>query len=356
MIQAADANSTKIPCPELPVLSVCHLLVDGICAAVLFRHGEVSIADAILIYNTFAFTTQCLTGMLPDKFGRGKMFVLISALILLAGVVIPMPVIVQAVVIGLGNSLFHVSGGWITLRKSNTMGPLGVFVAPGAIGLFLGKVYPALCLPFAVLLIVLSVVLMKLPESPRQTKPGQAIADCREPEAPSLPAESKELGNTERVLLAGMLLVAVAARAVGGSSVAFEWKTTTLAAGILVFAVFLGKTAGGIVSDRIGLMTTAAVSVIIASVTTMYFPWSMPLSLIGQFMLNLSMPITLYLIYNLFPDSPGFAFGLAASALWPGTLVGKLIHLTGSRAGILAVLCFMTGLAAIYITERRLKK
>ena len=39
----------------------------------------------------------------------------------------------------------------------------------------------------------------------------------------------------------------------------------------------------------------------------------------GQFLLNLTMPVTLWLLYLAMPDSPGFAFGLAASALWPGT-------------------------------------
>ncbi|MBQ1407705.1 MAG: hypothetical protein IIY88_06185, partial [Eubacterium sp.] len=158
--------------------------------------------------------------------------------------------------------------------------------------------------------------------------------------------------NRKRALLAAFLLAAVAARAVGGSAVSFEWNTSALAAGIMVLAVFLGKTFGGIIADRIGLLTTAAASVIAASIMIMFFAGSMPLSLIGQFMLNLSMPITLYLIYKLFPDSPGFAFGLAASALWPGTLIGKLIHLTGSSAGILAACCFALGLAAIVITER----
>ena len=79
-------------------------------------------------------------------------------------------------------------------------------------------------------------------------------------------------------------------------------------------------------------------------------------SIIGQFALNITMPVTLYLIYRLYPDSPGFAFGLAASALWPGSLLGKAIHLTGIWADLITMICFVSGLIAILITERRLNK
>ena len=38
------------------------------------------------------------------------------------------------------------------------------------------------------------------------------------------------------------------------------------------------------------------------------------------------MPVTLWLLYRRMPDSPGFAFGLAASALWLGTIAGTLLQ------------------------------
>ena len=331
---------------ELILLSVSHLLVDGICAAALFGHEEISLTNALLIYNTMAFTTQCLTGMLPDRYGRGRLWVLLSAGMLACGALVPMPVLAQAVVIGLGNSLFHVSGGWLTLRGSDGMAPLGVFVAPGAIGLFLGTAFPRLRLPFTFLFAALAVLL-----AAAGSRSGEAEREFP-PESP----ENHTIPERERTLLAAMLLIAVAARAVGGSVVLFPWKTGFTAGFILVLAVFLGKTCGGFLADRAGIRTAAVLSVAAASVLIVAGQnWMLP-SVIGQFALNLSMPVTLYLLYRLFPDSPGFAFGLAASALWPGTLAGKLIHLTGIWAGFLAILCFLAGLAAILITERRLKQ
>ena len=74
----------------------------------------------------------------------------------------------------------------------------------------------------------------------------------------------------------------------------------------------------------------------------------------GQFFLNLSMPITLYLLYRCLPDSPGFAFGLAASALWPGALIGGMLPTSGGGRSALILLCFALALFAILFAERRL--
>ena len=56
------------------------------------------------------------------------------------------------------------------------------------------------------------------------------------------------------------------------------------------------------------------------------------------------------------PEAPGFAFGLAASALWPGTLAGKRIALTGSVRWIFLLICFLFGLLAILYAASREKR
>lgn len=72
--------------------------------------------------------------------------------------------------------------------------------------------------------------------------------------------------------------------------------------------------------------------------------------------MNLTMPVTLWLIYLALPDSPGFAFGLAASALWPGTLAGGMIKLSGAWQSALILVSFSFGLAAIFIAAKKLEK
>ena len=68
------------------------------------------------------------------------------------------------------------------------------------------------------------------------------------------------------------------------------------------------------------------------------------------------MPVTLWLIYRAMPESPGFAFGLAAAALWPGTLAGQLISLTGAWNSALILVSFAAGLAAIIYAEKKLSE
>jgi hypothetical protein len=253
------------------------------------------------------------------------------------------------------------------------MTPLGVFVAPGAIGLFVGAAYPGMCMPFACILFLMAVLVLAASRNSNQAvaHSGQeAAADGTIASLDVEPASSETIAgsdvesaskpslkhdSTERILLKALLLVAVAARAVGGSAVEFPWKTTLLASGLMAFSVFLGKSFGGVLADRIGIQKMSIISVATASVLLILLSGVMFASLIGQFALNLTMPVTLYLIYRLFPDSPGFAFGLAASALWPGTLLGKLIHLTGIWADMLTFTCFMAGLIAIYITQKELE-
>lgn len=351
----------------LVMLVVCHLLVDGVSAAVILGQDGGPLLAAVIVYNTCAFTTQCVVGMLPDRIGHGKELVLVSAVIIAFGVLLPAPIMIKAIVVGLGNSLFHVSGGYITLKESRSMGPLGVFVAPGAIGLFIGTVFPAVRLLFTAALVVMSeLIILACGTEDDEDDYDPDYEDDFESDAKCVNTgeqgfdrsragtATRAIPDGERILLTGMLLIAVAARAVGGSAVTYPWKTGIAAGAMLVFAVFLGKALGGVIADRVGIRPAAVVSVAAASVLLVFFSGMIAPSLIGQFALNISMPITLYLIYQLFPDRPGFAFGLAASALWPGTLIGKLIHLTGVWAGMLTIICFMAGLAAVCIVERRL--
>lgn len=313
---------------NLFVLSICHLLVDGICASVVFGQSF----EIWLSYGICAFSLQCLIGMLPDRYGCKKLTVLSGILMLFA--ILPLPLILKTVVIGFGNSLFHVSGGCLCLKESDNMIPLGIFVAPGAIGLFLGSAFPSIRLPFSLLLVMLTFT----------------VKDCTktEPKVCKLP-------EREKLAFTGLLLIAVATRALGGTIVDFTWKTNIITAGTLALFIFLGKISGGIIGDRIGIRRIAILSVVLAAILTVFCQDSMILSLVGQFALNLSMPITLCLIYRLYPDSPGFAFGLAASVLLPGTLLGKIIHIAGIWTNVLILVCFAVGLTAILTAERRLR-
>lgn len=330
----------------LLINSVAHLLVDALCASTLFGAlgQEENLGVLILIYNTLAFSSQCLVGLIADRVKKHAVSSAFAMITVVLGFALPLPPIVKVILIGAGNSVFHVASGTMTLEVSNGMaGPLGVFVAPGAIGLTLGTLFPELGVYLAIPLAFAAILLP---------------ITSRWEEEPALERGLPEAGEGGRKLnLIPMLLltVAVAVRAIGGTAVSFPWNTTALSALALTACVFAGKTAGGFIADRIGARYTAMISIPVAALLIAFATKYMAPSLIGQFALNLTMPVTLYLLYLAMPDQPGFAFGLAASALWPGTIAGRMMTLSGGKLSVLVLVSFLFGLAAILISYAMLK-
>ena len=333
------------------LLSAAHLLVDGLCAATVFGrlNGAENLSALILLYNTLAFSTQCAAGLAADRLRRHVQAGSVSMLAVVSGWLLPLPPLARIVLIGLGNSVFHVAGGCVTLEQSGgRAGKLGVFVAPGAVGLTLGTLFPRLGVLFAALLVLCAVLL--------PVRFAGSIAEVRlsGPQAREQVFRGHVSERKGHTLVSVLLAAAVAVRAVGGSAVSFPWKTGAGLSLLLTLCVFGGKAAGGFVCDRIGVRRAALASILPASLLTAFCSgWMVP-SLAGQFALNLTMPVTLWLMYRAMPDAPGFAFGLAASALWPGTLAGRMIEPTGPARWILVLACFLGGLWAILYAEKQI--
>ena len=326
--------------------SMAHLLVDGLCAAVLFRPVWAACADSklrmlemILLYNTLAFSTQCVVGQAADRLRRHSLAASLSMLLIVLGFALPLGLVFRVCLVGMGNSVFHVAGGVMTLERcEDKAGKLGVFVAPGVIGLTLGSLWPRLGTLFAILLALCAFGVIPL-----------------EKRSPAPPKKQRDSGERQPLLVPLLLAMAVGIRALGGSVVSFPWNGSAAAALLLSACVFAGKTAGGFLCDNIGAKRTAAVSMLSAAILIAFCSaWEIP-SLIGQLLLNLSMPITLLLIYRAMPEAPGFSFGLAASFLWPGTILGRFLNQAGTQPQILVLITFLFGLAGILWAEKRLK-
>ena len=322
----------------LLVNSIAHLLVDGVCAAALFgRMGnDPNLSMMVMLYTTLAFSTQGLVGILGDRLKTHVQADSIAMLAVAIGFLLPLPPLLRTVIIGVGNSIFHVAGGTMTLEDSNgKAGKLGIFVAPGAIGLSVGTLWPNTRTAMAIVLIISSIVLLLVSKD-------RTVAHRNVVESTSHP----------RIAVIILLTLSVAVRAIGGTTVRFTWNTTSGMAILLVLFVFAGKSAGGFVCDRFGVCATAMMSLIPAAILIVFCPqWLLP-SLVGQFLLNLTMPVTLWLLYLAMPDSPGFAFGLAASALWPGTLVGRMMN--GQALWLYVLISFSFGLISILYSEKRI--
>ena len=320
--------------------SAAHLLVDAVCASAVVSAAAADLLTVFILYNTFAFSTQCVLGLLTDRYGHCRILAPAACFWVALCGALPLQATWIAVMIGLGNSLFHVSAGSTVMEISDgRAAPLGFFVAPGALGVFAGKVFPWFRTVFCILLTLTALWL--LAEYRLERKQPVSVPDEEEP-------------TREYLGMALLLLLAVMTRAIGGSVAVISRQLMTWQNALLIFTVFAGKSLGGIISDRIGIRKMTGISLPIAAILILITGRSFTAGTVGQFLLNLSMPVTLFLIYRCLPKAPGFSFGLAASALWPGTLIGNYISVSEKIRTALLLFCFGISLVSILYSERKI--
>ena len=135
----------------LIINSILHFVIDGICAYMMFGVYGANDTSAYLFYNFCAFALQMPFGALADlvcirMFGadsqKKKKF---YQLITIMGIIFTVTgMFAGYIVLGIGNALFHVGGGLRTIlddRSNHKKGAdLGIFVSPGALGLFAGRI------------------------------------------------------------------------------------------------------------------------------------------------------------------------------------------------------------------------
>ena len=299
---------------RIAVLSIMHCMIDFLCAFAVYGRFR-NPADPFtvyLIYNFFAFALQMPIGIVLDwlrqkhdtSFARSApvLFTLAGASLTLAGL------FAHPAVLGLGNALFHTGGGVITIDEDNRRNyrcrGLGVFVAPGAVGLFLGSWVTGVSAVLtaggsALILAVLAGILLK-------------SSDEKEP------AGGTSVQIEDHAIAAAVIcLLVVILRSGIGLSVSMPWKIGFVSGLLAVLALASGKTAGGFLAARYGMRKTAIVSLLSAAVFYA-FRAVMPAGLAALFFFNMTMPVTLYLLAGKMKGMEGFAFGLLTFGLFVG--------------------------------------
>ncbi len=118
-----------------------HALVDATCAATLFaiaalgQHKPHLLFYMIVLYNVVAFATQPLFGLAVDTFDLPVTAAVAGALLVAAATLLLSVPFLTALITGVGNALFHVGGGVVSLQLASGRATLpGIYVAPGALG------------------------------------------------------------------------------------------------------------------------------------------------------------------------------------------------------------------------------
>ncbi|MBQ6236470.1 MAG: hypothetical protein IJK54_11180 [Clostridia bacterium] len=311
------AAENRIFVRKTALLSLVHAAVDMSCAALFFSvlKGD-ELWLGMVLYNACAFLCQLPMGVVADRLNRNMLFAAIGcALVALAFGLRSVPILAM-VVAGLGNGAFHVGGGIEVLNGSETKaGPLGVFVSPGAIGLYFGRVFSSAMLsqPWLLPAILLGLGCAILLTGHKEYKEGSHNAEL-----------SFEMPK-DGLWLLGLLFFVVVLRSFMSTTAAFS--TGDLLNGppsvwsgfIPVLCLALGKTAGGFVADRFKPIPTAIVSLGLCALF-LFFPLHPILALCALFLFNMSMPLTLFASARLLKGAKGTAFGLLTAALFLGVV------------------------------------
>ena len=226
----------------LALYSLAHFWVDLCCALLIFRTlaGKTDVALCLLLYNFCAFALQMPLGLLADRLDRNGAAAAAGCMLTALAYLIPGPVLC-AVTAGVGNALFHLGGGVDVLNRSQERAwALGVFVSPGALGLFLGTLWgrgtaQGLWLGPAGLILLGGTVLWLCRRSTGTLRSGNAPVNLDAP------------GGYGALM---PLFLVVVLRSYMGMNQAFPWKADW--AVWLTLALVLGKTAGGFALDRLG--------------------------------------------------------------------------------------------------------
>ena len=204
----------------------------------------------------------------------------------------------------------------------NDIRALGVFVSTGVLGLAVGLICRSWALLYGLLLAYVAVGIVYLMSenslAADQTTPGPSYSG----------GEKTQYGNLIPLstfhfplILLLTLMLFVCCRSFVGEVFSREiTKTQDL---ILLIAVgsMLGKMAGGWIARWIGIWRSLAVILAGVALCFVFGDYFEMVLLVGIFLMNCTMPITLYLANILLPRREGLAFGLLAAALIPGYLL-----------------------------------
>lgn len=296
--------------PLLALYSIAHFWVDLSCAFLAFRFlsGSPDFLLCLLLYNFCAFALQMPLGIWADGLNRNGLLAAVGCGLTAAAFLVPLA-LPTAVVAGVGNALFHLGGGIDVLNAGERKAAaLGIFVSPGAVGLYAGTLWGggaqvSALVPPAGLLILAGSILLLCRRTMGSLRSGNA------------PVDTEPVGGSWLPLVPLFLVVAL--RSWMGLGQSFPWKAQW---GLpLVLALALGKAAGGFLMDAVGPRRAAGWSLALAAVLYLFSGHAAP-GLMAVFLFNMTMPMTLWAATKLLPGAKGFAFGLLTFALFIGYL------------------------------------
>jgi FSR family fosmidomycin resistance protein-like MFS transporter len=288
---------------DQPLLwGILHGLNDFVAGYMLARyathHNYADSFTILVIYAILGFGGQLPVGLLLDRQKQLKPFAIVSIALLIISTAMYFADPFTAIIItGFAGAGIHVTGGAICLQVSEKSGPLGIFTAPGVLGLTLGGILgtmsPAYLIIVFALVITVAILILKKDFPVYQAAPKE-----------------DRLLDTHDLIMMGILLIMCFRSFIFDvmNSAAFHFEN-----GVLVFGIsaFFGKIIGGALADKIGWKKFIYITLPLAFLLFQFGKENLYAMAFGIACLQSSVPLTLLMISRSLPLFPATATALS---------------------------------------------
>jgi FSR family fosmidomycin resistance protein-like MFS transporter len=319
-------NTKYFPLCLTAVYSAAHFAVDFSCILLMVSiimpelDSEYNWLLCVALYNLSAFALQLPVGALADIIRKNA---LVSAagcgfIVLAYGTLFLHYDLITVILAGIGNACFHVGGGIDVIHsgKGNAALP-GIFVSTGAIGIYLGSlvykyglskihVIPAAAVACLLIMAALMLCIYKIGMCGRRIN-------------------SENMRKNVFLPACICLIVTVFIRSYVGTVISYEWKSSFLPSLLFAAGIVLGKAVGGIIGDKTSWNITGTASLLISCVFLVMGVNIPVFGILGIFVFNMTMPLTLTALADLMPSHTGLAFGMTTFALFAGFMPSLFI-------------------------------
>ena len=321
-----------------------HFLIDLACIYFLtgmmiprFEEHEQWLFLAVF-YNLLAFAWLAVWGCLADLLKKDSLLTVFGCVLVFAGYLFDRAPYIAVFLLGTGNGWFHIGAGrQILVKSQEKYASSGLFISSGALGVFLGSYWGRIYVPLRkkfLLLLGIAVVLLWITERLQERYPQQT--GCYRAKDAQM-----SIWNPEKKVIAFVLLFCVVwIRSYYGMILNYPWKKGFFAGFVFALCIMGGKMAGGFLADWIGVVRTVILSLGAAALLALV-SWKSPIcGCLSIFFFNMTMTLTLVRMALIFPEMPGFAFGILMFALFLGTLPTMVWNKNGMFSPVgLVILC-----------------
>ena len=331
----------------ISVYSISHFIVDFVCAIFVlgrlpyFAASTDEFAAAVVIYNFFAFAFQVPLGYLLDELKVYKYVSIIGfCLIGLCYYININNVFILATIVGIGNALFHLEGGVNIYSISGKKAFLnGLFVSPGALGIFLGTMFHSelIVTKLPVVLIAVAIFLLVLVQ-------GQGIGDALKEK------KKNSLGSFDKFCIVSLIGLSIIVRSIGGSAIVYSWKTGFVLGIIYTLSIVIGKAFGGLLGDKFGLLKVALISLFCSAICLILGYNIHFFAYIGILLFNIPMAITLTILENTLSKKIACAVGLNTMFLFIGYVICFIKFTINNN--LILVVSILTAMLSIYFAYK----